>query len=93
MTRSQDMLREASNLIGGARHRTYGHVKDDYTKVQTIFFTLTGVTLTLEQCLLFMASVKLARLRTNLERGTLHQDSLIDALGYLALQAEINEPT
>jgi len=30
-----------------------------------------------------MVSVKLARLRTNLENDTIHHDSLVDALGYL----------
>jgi hypothetical protein len=33
---------------------------------------------------MFMVAVKLARLRTNLERDTIHHDSLVDALGYLA---------
>jgi hypothetical protein len=39
----------------------------------------------MSDALLFMVSVKMARLRTNLEKNRLHHDSLLDALGYLAL--------
>jgi hypothetical protein len=39
----------------------------------------------MSDALLFMVSVKMARLRTNLEKNRLHHDTLLDALGYLAL--------
>jgi len=78
-----EMLLEAHELITGARQTAYSHPLDDYTKVTTIFEALTGVSLTVEQALLFMVSVKFARIRTNQERGLLHYDSLVDAAGYL----------
>lgn len=92
MSQATDVLVNASIIINNDRNNTYGHVVDDYTKVRNIFHVLTGIELDLHQCLLFMASVKLARIQTNLQRNILHKDSLTDLIGYLALQAEIKEP-
>lgn len=92
MTHASGILVDASVIINNDRNRTYGHVVDDYGKVRAIFRAITGIDLTLHECLLFMASVKLARIKTNLDKNILHKDSLIDLIGYLALQAEIKEP-
>jgi 1-aminocyclopropane-1-carboxylate deaminase/D-cysteine desulfhydrase-like pyridoxal-dependent ACC family enzyme len=92
MTHATNVLLNASIIINNDRNNTYGHVVDDYNKVRNIFHALTGIELDLHECLMFMASVKLARIRTNLERDILHKDSLTDLIGYLALQAEISEP-
>ncbi|NBW18730.1 MAG: hypothetical protein EBR82_63230 [Caulobacteraceae bacterium] len=80
-----DILLEAHQLVTGPRNETYGDVVDDYTKVITIFESLTGIKLSIADALLFMVSIKMARLRTNLDRNRLHHDSLLDALGYLGL--------
>lgn len=93
MTHATNVLLNASIIINNDRNNTYGHVVDDYNKVRNIFYALTGIELDLHECLMFMASVKLARIRTNLERDILHKDSLTDLIGYLALQAEITQPT
>lgn len=79
----ESILQEAQRLITGPRQATYSHPYDDYTKVVEIFKALTGVKLTLEQALLFMVSVKFARLRTNIEQGKFHRDSAVDAVGYI----------
>ena len=79
-----EILLEAHRLVSQDRQSSYGHPLSDYTKVTQIFKALTGVSLSVEQALLFMVSVKFARLRTNMEIGKLHHDSLVDALGYLA---------
>ena len=92
MANATAILVDASHIINKDRNATYGHVVQDYDKVRTIFHALTGIELDLHQCLLFMASVKLARIRTNLERDVLHKDSLTDLIGYLALQAELRNP-
>ena len=68
MTEATNVLLNASIIINNDRNNTYGHVVDDYNKVRTIFYGLTGIELDLHECLMFMASVKLARIRTNLER-------------------------
>jgi hypothetical protein len=87
-----DALTEAWHLINFDRQDSYGHVTDDYKRVTTIFRAITGVHLHVEQAVLFMVAVKLARLSHNLDRDQLHRDSLIDALGYLALLEQINAP-
>jgi hypothetical protein len=48
------------------------------------------VELTAEQGVLFMVAVKLSRLGHNLNLETLHQDSLVDAAGYLGCLAMID---
>ena len=80
-----DILLEAHQLVTGPRNDTYGNVVDDYSKVIHIFEGLTGIKLSIADALLFMVSVKMARLRTNLDKNRLHHDSLADALGYLGL--------
>lgn len=82
-TDGSEVILEAFSLVNGARQDAYSHPLDDYTKVRNLFESVTGVSLTVEQAILFMVCVKLARLRTNLEKGDLHADSLIDAIGYL----------
>lgn len=74
---------EAYDLITGPRQEAYSHPSEDYRKVTDIFEALTGIRLTIDQALMFMIAVKMARLRTNLASGSLHRDSLIDAIGYL----------
>ena len=86
-----NILTEAHEIITGARNQSYGKVTDDYTKVIKIFQVLTGIELFYADALLFMVSVKLARLATNLERNQLHHDNLLDALGYLALLNVANQ--
>lgn len=78
-----DILLDAYALITGPRQAAYAHPTEDYTKVTEIFSALTGIRLSLEQGILFMVAIKLARLRTNIEAGQMHWDSLVDAAGYL----------
>lgn len=78
-----DILLEAHGLITGVRQNAYDHPAKDYGQTVEIFKGLTGIDLTVEQALLFMVAVKLSRLRTNLNRGSLHHDSLVDTVGYL----------
>jgi hypothetical protein len=82
-TPGTEILQEAYKIVNQDRQNTYGHPKDDYTKVINIYQTLTGKQLTINDAILFMVSVKLARLRTNLEAGQLHHDTLLDTIGYL----------
>ena len=85
------VLIDAYNLIRGDRQKAYGHPLEDYRKVVQIFHALTGIQLGLSDAILFMVSVKMARLRTNLEVGQLHRDSVVDAAGYLGCLSMINE--
>lgn len=82
-TPGSEILLEAHRLVNGPRQKDYGHPADDYQKVSDIFYSITGINLSVSEAILFMVSVKLARLRTNLENDIIHHDSLVDALGYL----------
>lgn len=82
-TPGSEIVLEAFQLINGPRQKDYSHPLHDYTKVRDLFEAVTGVDLTVEQAIQFMVCVKLARLRTNLENGVLHHDSIVDAIGYL----------
>jgi hypothetical protein len=86
-----DILLEAHHLITGDRNRDYSHPVDDYTKVVALFKAMTGIELTLSQAILFMLSIKFARIRSNLEKGILHHDSVADAAGYLGCLNIIHE--
>jgi len=91
-TPGTEILQEAYKIVNQDRQNTYGHPKDDYTKVTNIFQTLTEKQLTLTEALLFMVSVKLARLKTNLDQGHLHYDTLLDTIGYLTCINMIHQP-
>lgn len=82
-TPGTEILLHAHQIVNRDRQNTYGHPQDDYTSVIEIYEAVTGIRLSINQALLFMVSVKLARLRTNLEQGNLHYDTLLDAIGYL----------
>jgi hypothetical protein len=92
-TPGTEILQEAYKIVNQDRQNTYGHPKDDYTKVINIYQTLTGKELTINDAILFMVSVKLARLRTNLEAGNLHHDTLLDTIGYLTCLNMIHHHT
>jgi hypothetical protein len=79
-----EILLEAHKLVNGDRGAEYGHPADDYTKVRDIFAALTGVEMSVEQAVLFPLAMKLARIRTNMEAGSFHRDSVVDGAGYLA---------
>ena len=86
-----DILLDAYALITGPRQAEYSHPVADYTKVTDIFHSLTGIRLSLEQGILFMVAIKLARLRTNIEAGQMHWDSLVDAAGYLGCLGMVSQ--
>jgi hypothetical protein len=82
---------EAYDLITGDRNNDYDHPLEDYTKVAMIFQSLSGVSLTVEQAVLFPLAMKLARMRTASENNRWHHDSVVDAIGYLGCLSMINE--
>lgn len=90
-TPGTEILLEAHRLVNQDRQANYGHPADDYRCVTEIFDALTGIKLNPRDALLFMVSVKLARLRTNFDGGQLHYDSLLDAIGYLTCINMVHE--
>lgn len=93
-TDGAEVLTEAFGLVTGPRQKQYDHPAEDYQKVVDIFCAFTGHRLSVYEALLFMVSVKMARLRTSIQRnGEIHHDSLVDALGYLACINMVKEYT
>jgi hypothetical protein len=89
-TNGSEVLLEAHRLVNVDRNLSYGHPADDYATVRDIFEALTGVKLTVDQAIMYPLAMKLARIRTNLDKGVLHRDSVIDGCGYLACLAMIH---
>ena len=84
-----EILLEAHSLITGARQNQYDHPLEDYTQARDIFEGMTGISLTVEQAVLFMVAVKLSRLRTAMNDDGWHHDSIVDAAGYLGCLAMV----
>ena len=89
-TKGADVLLEAHNLITGDRHNAYAHPLEDYTQTRDIFEALCGVSLTVEQAILFMVSVKLSRFRTAMSEGRWSHDTVVDTAGYIGCLAMVN---
>lgn len=89
-TPGSETLLEAYELINGDRQADYGHPADDYRRVSSLFNALTGHNLSTREAVLFMVCVKLARLSINSQRARYHEDSLIDAIGYLGCYAMVH---
>lgn len=82
---------EAYDLITGDRNDAYDHPYLDYSKVAEIYLAIAGVNLTVQQAVLFPLAMKLARMRTNRDKGQWHHDSVVDAIGYLGCLSMIHE--
>lgn len=91
MTDGAEILTEAHHLITGPRQAEYSHPFDDYYKVRELFYTMTGVMLSVKQAVTFMICVKMARLSTNLENDTWKRDTVVDAAGYLGCLAMVHQ--
>lgn len=85
-----EIVLRAHELITGDRHADYDHPIEDYTKVSEIFYGLTGIRLTVQESLCFPLAMKLARMRTAREQDRWHEDSVVDAIGYLGCMGMVN---
>jgi len=79
------ILATANDLINGQRARDYGDAAENFQRIADLWRPVLGVEVTPEQVALCMTQLKIARLITS----PVHQDSWIDACGYLALGGEI----
>lgn len=83
-----NVLQEADQLINGDRQADYGPPEIDYARTVAIFNAMTGLSLTTEQGIQFMMSVKLAR------EGWKHKrDNLVDLCGYAACLQRVHDKT
>ena len=82
-TSGAEILTEAYSLITGARQNDYDHPLEDYSRTVGIFREMTGITLSVEEGILFMICVKFSRFANELQNGLNVPDNLRDAAGYI----------
>ena len=83
---SAAVLRHADLLIHGSRNQQYGSARESFSKVALVWSMILGIEVRPEQVPLMMAGYKIVR-----ETHTHKDDNIIDAIGYLALTADVRE--
>jgi hypothetical protein len=78
------ILDEAKSLVYGDRNKQYGHPKDDYAKVATMWSAFLGVEITPHQAASMMIFIKMSRLAHEPKR-----DTIVDIAGYAEVVARI----
>ena len=79
-----DVLYTADSLINGDRQEDYGEAHESFEAIARMWSAYLGTNLEGRDVCNLMALLKLARLRNGP-----HDDSSVDACGYLALGAEL----
>lgn len=77
MPQQETVCEEAERLVNGPRGTAYDHPAADYSRTVGAFNALTGLSLTVEQGIMFMLCVKLSR--ESYKHG---RDNLVDVCGY-----------
>ena len=80
-----EILTTAEQLINGDRARDYGDAATNFQRIADLWTPILSVTVTSEQVALCLTQLKIARLI----QSPTHEDSWVDAVGYLALGGEI----
>ena len=89
LSKAQAALEQASSLINGPRQEAYGSPHENFERLAVRISQITEQPITKRQAAQILVEVKLARLANGY-----HEDSVIDAIAYLALMMELNdEPT
>lgn len=89
LSKAQAALEQASSLINGPRQAAYGSPHKNFERLAIRISQITEQPITKRQAAQIMVELKLARLANGY-----HEDSVIDAIAYLALMMELtDEPT
>ncbi|WP_435298508.1 DUF6378 domain-containing protein [Timonella sp. A28] len=80
-----EVLKTASSLISGDRAAVYGDACENFKRIAELWEPILGVNVTATQVGLCLTQLKVARIIT----APQHEDSFVDAAGYIALTAEI----
>lgn len=84
VTPPKTILEEARDLVYGDRNAQYGHPKDDYAKVATMWSAFLGVEISPHQAASMMIFIKMSRLAHEPKR-----DTIVDIAGYAEVVARI----
>lgn len=84
-----DILERAKTLITGQRQEDYGDAKESFSRIARLWSAyLVNLPISPEDVAVMMMLLKVSRL---LGSNFQHLDSWTDAIGYLALGAELSE--
>ena len=86
LSKAQAVLEQASSLINGPRQEAYGHPRENFQRLADRISQITNTKITKRQAAQIMVELKLARLANGY-----HEDSVVDAIAYLALMMELND--
>jgi len=85
--KGKDLLDVASELVYGDRAAQYGDAGKHFRDVADAFYALTKTVIQTSDIPLLMVLIKLSR-----QEHKRKDDNIIDAMGYLAIMADISEP-
>ena len=80
-----DTAKEASHLVSGPKQDEHGSSLTNFTVACNLFKILTDIELKPEQGALFLACLKLGRMKTRRKK-----DDILDCLGYLDMFEFLN---
>ena len=86
LSKAQEALDHASELINGPRQQAYGHPSANFARIAGRMQQMLGIDIAPWQVAQMMVEVKLARLANGW-----HDDSVDDAIAYLALMKELHD--
>lgn len=84
--KAQAACDQAMQLINGPRQEAYGPPAENFQRLADRISQITKQPITKIQAAQIMVELKLARLANGY-----HEDSIIDAIAYLALMMELND--
>lgn len=88
MNDREKCLREACEIVNGARNQTYGDVEDNFQKIANLWSFYLNTPVTSIDVAMMMVLLKTARVGTG---GVSHYDNYVDVAGYAACAYEITK--
>lgn len=85
MNDREKCLREACEIVNGARNQAYGNVEDNFQKIANLWSCYLGFGVGPIDVAMMMVLLKAARVST----GTTHLDNFVDVAGYAACAYEM----
>lgn len=88
MNERERCLREACEIVNGARNQTYGDVEDNFDRIASLWSIYLDTAVTPIDVAMMMVLLKTARVSTG---GVNHYDNYVDVAGYAACAYEITK--
>lgn len=88
MNDREKCLREACEIVNGARNQTYGNVEENFDRIASLWSIYLDTAVTPIDVAMMMVLLKTARVSTG---GVSHYDNYVDVAGYAACAYEITK--